>query len=343
VKAPRTRPRKVLAFPLGGPELPSSRLRILGFRDRFRREGVRFAVYEEGAKGFWRRLRNLYRFVTSDVLLVQGQPFRWRRLLACRLLGKHIVFDIGDAAFIDRRSGRQDPADFRALRRFLRHCHLIVLCNRLLEERLTRPGQRVLILPTVPLETPPVKPRQTRGLPRLGWVGTASNLPYLETLDGVLCELQALRPFALIVIGPPGLQADLRATHRYVPWDLEVDRSLGDLFDVGLMPLPDDAWTRSRCGYQIVRYQSFGIPTVASPVGADAELIEHGVTGLLARDEREWHDCLELLLQNPSLVTLMSGRIQARYTERFSPESNFRRLFKALCKMVEEGQGKANP
>ncbi len=341
--ARRTRPRKVLAFPLDNPDLPSSRLRILGFRDRFRREGVRFAVHEEGAKGFWRRLRNFYRFVTSDVLLVQGQTFRWRRLLASRLLGKRIVFDIGDAAFIDRRSGRQNPTDFRALRRFLRHCQLIVLCNRHLQERLTRPGQRVLILPTVPLETPSVKPRQVRGLPRLGWVGNAGNLPYLETLDGVLGGLQAHHPFELIVIGPPGTQADLRTTHRYVPWDLKVDRSLGDLFDVGLMPLPDDTWTRSKCGYQIVRYQSFGLPTVASPVGIDAELIEHGVTGLLARDEREWHDCLELLLQNPSLVNLMSSRIQARYAERFSPESNFKRLFKALCEMVAEGRGRAKP
>lgn len=335
--------RKVLAFTLGGPEVPSTRLRILGYRDRFRREGVRFIVHEEGATGFWRRLRNLYRFLTADVLLVQKRVLGWRRLLISRLLGKRIAFDIDDATFVDQRTGQENPASYRALRRFLRHCHLIVLCNRFLEQRLTRPGQRVLTLLTVPPETHPSKTREPRGLPRLGWVGTADDLPYLEALDGILCKLQARYPFELTVIGPREGLADLSTRHRYIPWSQEIDRSLGDRFDVGIMPLPDNDWTRSKCGYKVIQYQSFGIPAVASPVGINAELVEHGVTGLLARDEREWHDCLELLLQNPALVALMSGRIQARFQERFSAESNFRRLLQALREIVAEGRGGAKP
>jgi hypothetical protein len=39
----------------------------------------------------------------------------------------------------------------------------------------------------------------------------------------------------------------------------------------------------------------------------------------------------------------MSGRIQARYPERFSPEINFKRLFKALCEMVAEKRGGTKP
>lgn len=353
--ARRTRPRKVLAFPAGGPEVPSSRLRIYCYRNRFRQEGVGFAVYEEGRRGFWRFLRNLYRFLTADVLLVQKRLLRRRRVWLCRLLGKRIAFDMDEADFIDPGSGREDAAALRGLRRFLRHCDLLVLCSPLLELRLARPGQRVLHLPTVPLQTPPTKPHQARGLPRLGWMGSRGQLPYLEALDGVLCGLQARYPFELVVVAAPGPTAgataqdgapptaapgpDLRTRHRLIPWDTKIDGALSEHFDVGLLPLPDNDRTRTSCGYPIVRYQSFGLPTVATPTDVHAGMIEHGITGLLAKDEREWHDCLELLLQNPALVGLMSARILEQYPQRFSIAHNFQRLFQTLCEIVAAGSG----
>ena len=337
--ARRTRPRKILAFPLGGPEIPSSRLRIYCYRDRFRREGVRFAVYEDGAKGFWRGLRNLYNLLTSDVFFVQKRIFGLRRMLFCRLLGKRIVLDIDEATFIRQDTGQEDRKSSRALRRFLRHCHLLVLCNGFLRERLTRPGLPVLNLLTVPLETPATRPHRIRGLPRLGWVGSGNNLRYLEALDGVFCALQARYPFELTVIGPRDGHANLRANHRYLSWNRDIDRALSEHFDVGLMPLPEDDWTRGQCGCEIIRYQSCGLPAIASPVGINAELIEHGATGLLARDDREWHDCLELLLQNPVLVPLMSRRILDQYPERYSVQRNFERLFAAICEIVARRSG----
>ena len=332
--ARRTRPRKVLAFTASGPETPSSRLRILAYRDRFRREGVRFAVYEEEGKGLWRGLSNLYRFLTADVFLVQKRAFRLGRLWLARLLKKRIVFDIDEATFVDQDTGREKPAALRALRRFVRHCHLIVVCNRYLKERLTRPDQRVLTLLTIPLETPPAKPQRIQGLPRLGWIGTAAKLPYLESLDEMLCALQTRYPFELVVIGPPGGHADLCTRHRYIQWEPELERKLAQRFDVGLLPLPDDDRARGECGYKLLQLQSCGLPAVASRAGSHGDLIEHGVTGLLASDEREWHDCLELLLENPSLVTLMSSRILERYAERYSAERSFQQLYQGMCELV---------
>lgn len=339
VTARRTRPRKILAFVPGGAEVPSSRLRILAYRDRFRREGVRFTVYEEEAKGFWRRLINLYRFLTSDVFLVQKRTFRLGRLWMARLLKKRLVFDIDEPTFVDPVTGRERGSDLRALRRFIRHCHLVVVCNRYLKERLTRPEQRVLTLLTIPLETPPAKPQRVPGLPRLGWIGTAAKLPYLEALDEVLCALQARYPFELAIIGPAGGHADLCTRHRYIPWEPGIERTLAERFDVGLLPLPHDDRARGECGYKLLQLQACGLPAVASLAGSHPDLIEHGVTGLLAGDEKEWHDCLELLLENPSLVTLMSGRILERYAERYCAERSFRQLYGALCELVRERAG----
>ncbi len=328
-----TKPRKVLAFPIGGEEIPSSRLRLHCYARRFRAAGIAFEVYREGAQGVRARLRNLYHFLTADVFFVQKQLFGPRRLRLSRRLNKRIVYDIDDATFVNQVTGEIDQAAYQTLLAFLGHCDLIVLCNGFLLEHLVRPGQPYLNLVTVPDTAPPLHPLLIKGLPRFGWVGTINNLPYLEALDPIFCALQARYPFELVVICGRAARAKLQARHRYVHWSMDIDQSLAELFDVGLMPLPDDNWTRGKCGYKIIQYQSCGLPAIASPVGINAELIEHGVTGFLADGADQWHAAMEALLADPALADAMSARICETYPGRFSPERNFEQLLAAMCSL----------
>ena len=59
---------------------------------------------------------------------------------------------------------------------------------------------------------------------------------------------------------------------------------------IGLAPLPDDAWTRGKCGLKVLQAMSVGRPVVASAVGVQREQVVDGVTGYLAetreRDRR---------------------------------------------------------
>jgi glycosyltransferase involved in cell wall biosynthesis len=87
---------------------------------------------------------------------------------------------------------------------------------------------------------------------------------------------------------------------------------------VGLMPLPDDGWTRYKCGLKLIQYMALGIPGIASPVGVNAEIVRHGETGFLAHTPSQWMDCMARLMSGPALRKAIgqAGReeIAARYT-----------------------------
>jgi glycosyltransferase involved in cell wall biosynthesis len=64
--------------------------------------------------------------------------------------------------------------------------------------------------------------------------------------------------------------------------------------DVGLMPMPDDPWTRGKCGYKILLYFAAQLPAIASPVGVNRELVG-SERGVLASTEEEWIRAFEQL------------------------------------------------
>jgi glycosyltransferase involved in cell wall biosynthesis len=91
---------------------------------------------------------------------------------------------------------------------------------------------------------------------------------------------------------------------------------------VGIMPLPDDPWSRGKCGYKLIQYMACGLPVVASPVGANLDIVEHGVNGFLASTPQEWLAALRELEANPALRKTMgeAGRrkVEAEYSLRYA-------------------------
>ncbi|WEN42119.1 hypothetical protein CKCBHOJB_01704 [Thauera sp. GDN1] len=88
-------------------------------------------------------------------------------------------------------------------------------------------------------------------------------------------------------------------------------------FDVGIMPLPDEPWARGKCGFKLIQYMACGLPVVASPVGVNAEIVEDGANGFLARDAGEWVVALVRLKGDAGLGGRLgkAGRkkVEARY------------------------------
>jgi len=227
------------------------------------------------------------------------------RLIALR--GVPIVYDFDDAVFLRYRSPGnplwgllKSPGKTAGL---CRKARLVMAGNPYLAEYASRYNRDVTVIPTT-IDTERYRPEQRR--PRrddvvtLGWTGSYSTAQHLRGLTPALTELARTRPYRLVVVGgePPEVPgADVVA--RTWNADTEVE-DLSDI-DVGLMPLPDEPWTRGKCGLKALQYMALGIPPVVSPVGVNTEIVEDGKSGFLAATDEEWVARLTTLMEDAAL------------------------------------------
>jgi glycosyltransferase involved in cell wall biosynthesis len=159
----------------------------------------------------------------------------------------------------------------------------------------------------------------------VGWIGSPSTTPYLHSLAPVLRNLADVEGLRVVNVGgAPWTPEDLAVDN--LPWseDTEVEDMLR--FDVGVMPLPDDPWARGKCGFKLIQYMGCGLPVVASPVGANAQIVEHGLTGFHATTPDEWSQSLRALAGDPQLRARMGAAGFARVRTHYSLEAVAPRL-----------------
>ncbi|HEU4396028.1 MAG TPA: glycosyltransferase, partial [Planctomycetota bacterium] len=161
-------------------------------------------------------------------------------------------------------------------------------------------------------------PRADGAPPRFGWIGSRATLPYLAGIAGPLARACAAAPGARLLA-----VADGDASLPGVPVDAEPWSDAGEAdslrrMDAGLMPLPDDPWTRGKCGFKLLQYGATGIPSIASPVGANAAIVEDGRTGLLAADDAAWEAALLRLARDPDLRARLGAAARRSVEERWS-------------------------
>ena len=256
-------------------------------------------------------------------------PFElaWLRRAAPRY-----AFDFDDAImFRDSAAARmRSPRRERRVRRMLRGAAAVLAGNGYLAEWARPHCSRVTVLPTtVDLAAYPAAP-PADGPPVIGWIGTHSTLPYLAARLPALTDLAARRPETRLRVVSDGaiVGADLPLAN--VPWSLAGEADELRRFHVGIMPLPDDVWTRGKCAVKILQYFAAGLPVVCSPVGAARDIVEHGRNGFFASSDAEWVTHLEALLADASLRQRMGAAGRALVEDRYSVQSGLPQLLDVL-------------
>ena len=101
-------------------------------------------------------------------------------------------------------------------------------------------------------------------------------------------------------------------------------------FDLGMMPMPDTDWTRFKCWLKILQFMALGIPAIASPVGVNQQIIEHGLNGWLASTSEEWLAVLRSLLSDAGRRVLVLSAARRLVEEKYSIHVHCPRLVACL-------------
>lgn len=284
-------------------------------------------------------LRDFHAVYLYSEASILGPAF-FERLI--RRGGVPLVFDFDDAIFLrcpSPVSGRlrllKFPGKTGAICRLSAH---VIAGNAHLAEYAARFNPRVSVVPsTIDLEKYRMPaPRAEGGPPVIGWTGSHSTVQHLETLRGVLQRLARREAFRLRVIGAPGFRVE-GVTVESLPWDSRTE--VADLvgIDVGVMPLPDNPWTRGKCAMKALQFMALGVPVVCSPVGVNAALVRDGENGFLAAGEDEWLDRLTLLLRSPALRRRLGERGRLTVEAEFSCARQAPRVYDIFRSVVYGG------
>ena len=258
------------------------------------------------------RVTDLARTQRADVIFVQreammfGPPiFEW---LSARVMRRPMVLDLDDATYVSYTSptyGRVGNALkwFSKTDDLIRWAEVVICGNNSIAGYVSSKNTRAVVIPTI-VDTDEFRPRDERDDAQvvLGWIGTHSTFPYLETLFPVIQKLAERHQITLRIIGSgkddivvSGVQV------QNLPWELAREVRDFQSFDIGLYPIDETlypGWASGKSGFKAIQYMAVGIPYVATPVGATTEIGEPGVTHLLARTPDEWYAALEQLIQN---------------------------------------------
>ena len=134
----------------------------------------------------------------------------------------------------------------------------------------------------------------------IGWTGTFSSKPFLESIIGYLKELNSISDFKLRIISNCNFEID-DLDVELIEWSKE--KEVEDLqgIDIGLYPLENSKWVLGKSGLKALQYMSFGIPTVATSVGTSKDIINNNINGFLVNSKDEWINTLKKLIEDNTL------------------------------------------
>lgn len=264
-----------------------------------------------------------------DIIIVVREALMTRSLFFEKQFRKSravLVYDFDDSIWLSNVSAAnrlfsrmKNPSKTS---RIISMAHTVIAGNEYLAAYASRWNKAIINIPTT-VDTadfaPGQKTMKDKGTIVIGWTGSVTTIPHFQFIEPVLLKLKMKygKRLSFIVIGKDSYtnpSLDIEG----IAWSLAKEKEELSRFDIGIMPLPDDEWTRGKCGFKGLMCMSMGIPVVMSPVGVNKDIIQDGENGFLAVTEAEWIEKLSLLIDSEDLRREMGMRGRETVVRKYS-------------------------
>jgi glycosyltransferase involved in cell wall biosynthesis len=304
------------------PDHVCCRYRLAAFRPFFEQQGHTLEL-RSFPRRWWQWFRMGRELHEADAVIVQRKlPQRWQlRLL--RGTARRLIFDFDDAVFLRDSYAARGLHSVQRLRRFrsiVGAVDALVAGNDFLAQQAEGLApDRVQVVPTCidPARYPLAGHTGKRDI-HLVWVGSSSTLRGLDAIKPLLEDLGRQIP---------GLRLKLICDRFFelahlpvVPsrWSEASEAEEIAAADIGMNWMPDDLWSRGKCGLKVLQYMAAGLPVIANPVGVHVEMVRHGETGFLAASQSDWTQAVATLASDPELRKRMGRAGRLRVERDFS-------------------------
>lgn len=352
---------KILAlvpYPIDG---SSSRYRIFQFVQPMLKHNIRISVHSIMTSKVYKTRTNgqklevldfislfyhifsrffLVLFSHSDAIILSREfmPVLRRQMhwIFARIIRVPVIFDFDDAVFVDF------PID-----ELLGVSDAITPGNQYLAAyaKTINPQSDIRIIPTV-VDTDYYKPQFEIGVTTtpvvVGWIGSESTYKrYLLSKLRFLVEIARQHQAVIHVIGPITIQGDVIDKGAvFLEWSLSTERDNMAAFHIGIMPLFDDRFTKGKCAFKIIEYGAFAIPSVASKVGANIDVVVQGETGFLVDSDSDWEIALTQLLTSSDLRETMGAKARKHIVSSYSLTSQISVWVELIKTVVHQNRAK---
>jgi glycosyltransferase involved in cell wall biosynthesis len=326
-----------VAFLIHSLEANSCRYRVLQYLPYLKKAGIEVSIHFY--KRTWRDKLRFYNTLGNyDIFYIHRKLFPPLEFAYIRGKARKIIYDFDDAIMY-RSSSSDKPYSFARRIKFgymVKRVDFIIAGNNFLKSEVVPYNPNVEVIPTsIDLSRYGSKKKHSHKEEPvvIGWIGSSSTLKYLKKMMPTLERLYQRYPhFQLKIVCDQFLDSAIVPVIKK-KWSAETEEADLKSFDIGVMPLKDDLWSRGKCGLKILQYFSVGVPAVCTPVGINRDIVQDRVNGFWAQEEKQWEDRLLTLIQGETLRREM-GLIGRKTVENhYTVEVNAPRLLGMLKKV----------
>lgn len=343
---------------------PAQRFRFEQYLDYLKEKGFdyhfSYLLSEEDDRYFYQRgnfFRKLFIFLKSgykrwkdtlnanqyDIIFIQREAFMTGSVFFEKRFSQSkakVVFDFDDAIW------HHDVSDGNKNFSFLKNpsktakiiamSDLIFAGNQYLSDYASQFNKNIVIVPTT-IDTDDYVRLEKNVNEKIiiGWSGSITTikhfeyaLPFLKIIKDKYGDRIEIK-----VIGD-GNYENKELNIQGLPWIKQDELKELSSFDIGIMPLPDDEWTKGKCGLKGLQYMALEIPTIMSAVGVNTDIIQDGENGFLATETDEWVAKIERLINDAALRKSIGVKARQTVVDKYSVKSqrqNYIRYFNQIA------------